>query len=149
VLAAAAAVTPARAWVIDALRSILGAAGSEPQQTTGSLVSFVPTGQEFRVDFLQRQTAGTLRVYVETTTAASARTIGREAGEGFVVHSSGLTIRNSNESSVSYELRLPGSCETLVVRIAGVTVGRYQIRSPVGTRGPPLEVDLTETDPSG
>ena len=142
ILAAAAAITPARAWVIDALRSLLGTDSSAlaPQQTPGSLVSFVPSGGEFLVEFLQMQSAGVLMVYVDTTDAASARMIGRDAGEGFLVQRAGITIRNTRASEVSYELRLPRTCEAFEVRIAGAVVWRYQIT----TTGPdgPWQVDL-------
>lgn len=152
ILFGAAAVSPVRAWVIDTFRSLLGAdTSAPPQQTTGSLVSFVPTGEEFRVEFLRRQAAGVLRVYVDTSEAASARMMGREAGEGFLVQSAGLTIRNTSQSSVSYELRLPRTCEAFEVRIAGALVGRYQIGRPSGPGGAWV-VDLTragEQDPGG
>jgi hypothetical protein len=150
ILAGAAAVTPVRAWVIDAFRSILGADASAPvqQQTPGSLVSFVPSGSEFLVEFLEQQSTGVLRVYVDTTDAASARIIGRAAGEGFLVQSAGLTIRNTSESSVSYELRLPRTCETFEVRIAGAVVWRYEVRSQTGMQGP-WEVDLRGTGQEG
>jgi len=142
--ATAAAVTPARAWVIDVLRSVLGAdTRSLPvEQAAGSLVSFVPVGTTFQVEFLSTQSAGVLKVIVDTTDAASARLIGRAAGEGFLVLSTGLTIRNTSGSEVSYELRLPRTCEVLEVRLAGDVVGRYQVGSPLSARAS-WEVDLT------
>ena len=143
ILTGAAVVSPVRAWVIDALRSILGADASTPaqQQTPGSLVSFVPSGGEFLVEFLETQATGVLRVYVDTTDAASARMIGQAAGEGFLVQSAGLTIRNTNASEVSYELRLSRTCSSFEVRIAGAVVWQHRITGPVGLRGP-WEVDL-------
>jgi hypothetical protein len=142
ILAGAAVVSPVRAWVIDTFRSLLGAdTSTPPEQTTGSLVSFVPTGAEFLIEFGERQSAGVLRVYVDTSTAASARMIGRDAGEGFVVQAAGLTIRNTSASSVSYELRLPRTCQSLEVRIADSVVWRYEIESSSGMQGP-WEVDL-------
>ena len=150
ILAGAAAVTPVRAWVIDAFRSLLGADKTAPvqQQTPGSLVSFVPSGGEFLVEFLETQTVGVLRVYVDTTEAASARMIGTTAGEGFLVQSAGLTIRNTSESSVSYELRLPRTCQSFEVRIAGAVVWRYEVRSQAGLQGP-WEVDLSGAERGG
>ena len=144
VLAAVAVVTPARAWVIDVLRSVLGAdtRSLTAEQAAGSLVSFVPVGTEFQVEFLNRQSAGVLKVIVDTTDAVSARLIGRAAGEGFLVLSTGLTIRNTSASEVSYELRLPRTCEVLEVRLAGDVVGRYQVGSPLSARAS-WEVDLT------
>lgn len=149
ILAGAAAVSPVRAWVIDTFRSLLGAdTSTPPEQTTGSLVSFVPTGAEFLVEFAEKQSTGVLRVYVDTSTAASARMIGRDAGEGFVVQAAGLTIRNTGASSVSYELRLPRTCHSLEVRVAGSVVWRYQIESASRVQGP-WEVDLRGAGTAG
>ena len=143
ILAGAATVTPLRAWVIEAFRSILGADTRAPpvEQTTGSLVSFVPTGGEFLVEFLEAQASGVLRVYVDTTNVASARMIGVEAGEGFLVQRSGLTIRNSSASRMSYEVHLPRTCESLEVRVAGTVVWQYEVKAGTRLQGP-WEVDL-------
>ena len=58
------------------------------------------------------------------------------------MQSAGLTIRNTSESSVSYELRLPRTCEAVEIRIGGVLVGRYDIQAP--STHVPFQVDLTK-----
>ena len=58
------------------------------------------------------------------------------------MQSADLTIRNTSESSVSYELRLPRTCEAVEIRIGGVLVGRYDIQDP--STHVPFQVDLTK-----
>ena len=98
---------PARALVAagwQAVRTlVVGAptAAPEVQQAT-SLVSFVPQGEEFLIDFLQAQSRGTLSVVVDTMNSASARVMGGDGLDELIVLQAGIRVRNRTASSASY-----------------------------------------------
>lgn len=147
VVASLFAVTPVRAWMAErweAIRTlILGSEADDQQgQQASSVVSFVPTGASFLIDFTGTQSRGTLSLTVDSVASASARIVGGGGNDEIVVLREGLRIRNSAESSASYELRLPRYLESVEVRVAGEVVVRYDLT--VMTRPARWQVDLAK-----
>lgn len=137
---------PARALVAAGWRAVktlfVGAPPAAPElQQATSLVSFVPQGEEFLIDFVSTQSRGTLSVVVDTVNSAFARVMGGDGLDELIVLQAGLRIRNRTASSASYELRLPRFLRDIEVRIAGRTVAAF---STAGlTQAARWEVDLT------
>jgi len=146
VLALTLTTAPARALVAAGWSTVktlfVGAppASDEPQQAT-SLVSFVPQGDAFLIDFLHTQSRGTLSVVVDTVNTASARVMGGDGQDEIIVLQAGLRVRNRTTSAASYELRLPRSLQDIEVRIAGRTVATFSTAGM--TQAARWEVDLT------
>ena len=146
VLALTLTTAPARALVAAGWQAVktlfVGAppATAEPQQAT-SLVSFVPQGDAFLIDFLHTQSRGTLTVVVDTVLSASARVMGSDGMDELIVLQAGLRVRNRTTSAASYELRLPRSLRDIEVRIAGRTVATFSAAGM--TQAARWEVDLS------
>lgn len=138
ILGAVIAVTPARAWVVvgfEALKSLISNAPpvGEPAQDPRSVVSFVPVGEEFSIEFEETQSGGTLSIVLDTASSAAARIIVSHVNDELVVLRAGLRIRNTATSSASYEVWLPASCERLLVRIGGRVVARHNLKQSTRT----------------
>jgi len=146
VLALTLTTAPARAMVAAGWRAVktlfVGAPPTmaEPQQAT-SLVSFVPQGDAFLIDFLHTQSRGALSVVVDTVSSASARVMGGDGMDELIVLQAGLRVRNRTTSAASYELRLPQSLRAIEVRIAGRTVATFSTAGM--TQAARWEVDLS------
>ena len=113
---------------------------AEPQQAT-SLVSFVPRGDAFLIDFLHTQSRGALSVVVDTVSSASARVMDGDGMDELIVLQAGLRVRNRTTSAASYQLRLPRSLRDIEVRIAGRTVATFSTAGM--TQAARWEVDLS------
>jgi hypothetical protein len=143
ILALAAAVTPARAWVIAGFEALKSLVGGEPraaplEQQDAPVVHFALFGEEFLIEFSEAQSSGTLSLVVDTVGLASTRIIGDRRQDELSVLRSGLRVSNSAESSASYEITIPHTCRLLEVRIAGRLVARHEVTRPAR-----WEIDLT------
>jgi len=139
ILALAAAVTPARAWVIagfEALRSLIGSEppATEPIQQDAPVVHFTLFGDEFLVEFVESQASGTLQLVVDTVSSATTRILGDRRQDELSVLRSGLRVTNTTESLASYEITLPSTCKLVEVRIGGQIVARYEVTGPATWR---------------
>ncbi|MFQ5705489.1 MAG: hypothetical protein ACE5HT_15905 [Gemmatimonadales bacterium] len=130
-------VGPAYAWVAprwQMFRSLI--AGAQPAETgiqvSPPVVSFVPAGAEFRIDFARTQAEGTVSIVADSTASASASILGGDGRDELVVLRSGLRVLNRPESSASYHLRLPRALKVVEVRVGGVVVARYSIAEARG-----------------
>ena len=146
VLAIALTAAPVRAFVAAGWQAVmtLFSAASTPAfdvQQASSLVSFVPQGEDFLVDFVNTQSRGTLSVVVDTGVAASARVLGGDGLDELIVLQAGLRVRNRTVSSSDFELRLPPSLRNIEIRIAGRTVATFSTTGLSG--GARWEVDLS------
>lgn len=128
---------PAYGWVAarwEMFKSLV--AGPQPvevgSQVSPPIVTFVPAGTEFRIDFVQAQAEGILSIVADTTRSASARIIGGDGSDEIVVLRSGLRVLNRPESSASYQLRLPSLLKVVEVRVGGAVVARYNIAEARG-----------------
>ncbi len=128
---------PAYGWVAarwEMLKSLV--AGPQPaelgSQVSPPIVTFVPAGTEFRIDFARTQSEGTVSIVADTTSSASARIMGGDGRDEIVVLRSGLRVLNRPESSASYRLRLPRLLKVVEVRVGGAVVARYNIAEARG-----------------
>ena len=146
VCALALTAAPARALVLAGWQAIktlwvgAPAAEHEAQQPT-SLVSFVPQGEEFLIDFVRTQSLGSVSIAIDTSTSASARVVGGDGLDELIVLQAGLRVRNRTVSSASYELRLPSFLKDIEVRVEGRTVAAFSAAGMTGAVR--WEVDLS------
>ncbi|UCG85064.1 MAG: zf-HC2 domain-containing protein [Gemmatimonadota bacterium] len=129
----AVGVSPARAWFIDgwqAIRSLFSGEPAVPAEpappvetpNAAAIVRFTPTGPTFTIEVSSAQSNGTVSLAVDPGPSASARVLGGDGREEFVVFPGGLRIMNDPTSSASYEIVVPRSITTLELTIAGRTV---------------------------
>jgi hypothetical protein len=146
--------TPARAWLVrgwEAFRSFVASESVQPPDVVdipaeigvemSSILRFTPRGPEFRLEFTERQAAGTLVLLFDSTTSASAGILGENTGDEMILLPDGLRVRNSSGSTTSYEVQLPLTLLSVDVRIGGTTILRLDLQSLAA----PLrrELDLT------
>jgi len=137
--------TPARAWLVsgwEALKSLVvsESAGTdetvdvpeEPGVEMSSILRFTPRGSEFRLEFTERQSGGTLVLLFDSTASASAGILGEGSGEEMILLPNGLRVRNSAGSTSSYEVQLPLSLSVVEVRVAGGAVLRIDVSAETG-----------------
>jgi hypothetical protein len=127
--AAAFAAEPVRAWVSEAWGSFFGAPAeiatlepvSAPLRVRNSVIGFAPTARDFSLELRSRQTTGVLRLTITpASTAATARIIGADE-MSVAVLPGGLRIDNDAGFSTDYEVVVPATLRTLVVRVADST----------------------------
>jgi hypothetical protein len=126
-------VSPARAWLVDgwqAIRSLFSEESAAPIQppspsetaTAPAVVTFTPRGPAFTIDVSSAQVTGKVSLAIDSGPLASARVLGGDGSEEFIVHRGGLRIVNTPTSSASYEIVVPRSVSTLELTVAGRTV---------------------------
>ncbi len=134
--------TPARAWLVQGWRSLKSLVVSDPVYQPeasdvpedppldmSSVLRFTPRGAEFRLEFTEYQTRGLLTLLIDSTTYASAGTIGQDVGEEMILLPNGLRVRNSSSSLTSYEVNLPLTLSLVEVSVAGNTILRLDVQS--------------------
>jgi hypothetical protein len=135
-MAVALAVSPLRAWILDRMSAIStlafgGSSAEEQAQLPSSTVSFVVSGDRLLVEFSNRQAGGVLAVAMDT--GSLVQITGASQADELLVFAAGVRIRNSSESSASYDLRIPRSIDVLEVRIAGLTVAKLELAGHAGS----------------
>lgn len=150
VAAVALSVDPVRAWVVDrwtdleaAFTEDAGVPAPIPvpasESTGGAVVSFVPTGEVFRLTFDHPQAGGELVLRVEDGAQASVQIVDG-AGEMLLVLPGGVRVHNSAASTADYSVRVPAGLEAVRVRIGGGAAVTYPVGAPGAARR--LTIDL-------
>jgi hypothetical protein len=134
---AAFAAEPVRAFVADAWQNLFGSSAEvaaeepahAPLRVRNSVVGFVPTAPEFTLELSSTQHAGTLSLLISPEeTTASAR-ISSDDEMNVVVLPSGMRIENEADFTADYRVTVPGTIETVVVRVSDATSLRLDVRS--------------------
>jgi hypothetical protein len=125
----ALAIAPVRAWIAERLG--LGAdrtaaeldvsaetPASAPRADAGVRVSFVPSGDRFRILLAAPQVEGALHLSAATGDTASGEIVGAD-GADLLVLPDGLGIRNQPFATADYRVAVPRRMAGIEVEIAG------------------------------
>lgn len=127
-------VSPLRAWIAETWQDIAvlfteasfvadeEIEVSVVQEEDGSVVFFLPAGEDFLIDLDHHQTHGAVSLRLNESHRGAARIVGAR-GEDLFVLSQGIRVRNGTTSSASYEVALPSSVTRATLRIGGEIVG--------------------------
>ena len=144
----ALAITPVRAWIAErlglgaerpAVETAAPAGPAEPATATGVRVTFVPTGERFRVLLTAPQRSGALRLETAPGDTASGEILGPDDAD-LLVLPDGLGIRNTAFSTADYRVVVPRVLAEIEVRVAGRVVWRG---SPAELSTDGSRIDLT------
>lgn len=129
-------VTPARAWLLETMRSVktlFQPADQAPPTTipdipvTGSSVRFAVSDSVLFLEFAVRPKSGTLSVQRGTSeTQVSATMQGGTGDDELVVFPDGVRVVNTTESTADYGVTLPTTVVMVEVRVARVVVARHR-----------------------
>ena len=135
VLAAVAAASPVRHWLLRRLdspqaviqsgpapASVHSTQPTNPLVNRSAIVSFAPSGAEFTVRFDSLPAAGVLTAERTTAGEVSARALNGANADPLLVLPGALRVRNETTSRTSYVVSLPASVHRLRVIVAGDTV---------------------------
>lgn len=136
-------VGPARGWMVDAVRAILGPPAEEAPAVAepgpGGLdgaTAFQVQGSELEVLFRSTVTGG--RLHVEPSLDSLVRVIPPGPGVDVRVRPGVLEIDNRESPTGAYRLMVPEALETMRLRIPGVLDTVVDLSSPAGERSIPL-----------
>jgi hypothetical protein len=130
-LAGVAAATPARAWILERVARLRGAATSSEQRAPvlaptprpalepSSAVFFTPASEVLVIRLEARQAAGALEVIAGPEPRSSAQLLGAVSEEAFLVLPSELRIRNTSRSVASYRVVLSAGIRQVRVVAGG------------------------------
>jgi hypothetical protein len=135
VLAAAAAASPIRHWLLRRFNAPTTPVSLEPasapsaaaQSTTprmdrSSIVSFAPSGADFTVQFDSLSAAGVLTAERSTAPEISARALNGASADPLMLLPGILRVRSTPVSHASYVISLPTTVKRLRVIVAGTTM---------------------------
>jgi hypothetical protein len=132
-LTGVAAATPARAWILERVARLRGAAVKgerpapaqaptpRPAAEPSSAVFFTPASEVLVIRLEARQATGTLEVIAGPEPRSSAQLVGAAAEEAFLVLPSELRIRNTSRSVASYRVVLSAGIRQVRVVTGGGT----------------------------
>ena len=137
-LLAMAVAGPARGWILDGVRTLLGNRSPEPSvsatsaldKTSGMAVTFAPEGGEVLFWLADSPARGVLELQATGDGRVTAALTGDQTTEEIIVVPNGVQVRNTTASVADYRL---------TVR-AGT-----RVRLRVGTAGPDRDTMLTAT----
>lgn len=147
----ALAITPVRAWIAErlglgaersAVETAAPAGPAEPATAAGVRVTFIPTGERFRVLLTAPQRAGALRLETTPGDTASGEILGPDDAD-LLVLPDGLGIRNTAFSTADYRVVVPRDLAEIEVRVAGRIAWRG---SPAALSRDGSRIDLTNDD---
>lgn len=146
----ALAITPVRAWIAERLglsaerpvETAAPAGPTEPATASGVRVTFIPTGERFRVLLTAPQRSGALRLETTPGDTASGEILGPDDAD-LLVLPDGLGIRNTAFSTTDYRVVVPRDVAEIEVRVAGRIAW---LGSPAEVPGGGSRIDLTNDD---